>query len=41
MTQSNAQTEYNIESPITYEHLTLIRPKTPFRPVVGSKVKEQ
>ena len=31
LVQSNAQTEYNNESPRTHEHLTLVRPKTPRR----------
>ena len=36
LVQFNAQTEYNSKYPMSHEHLTPVRPKTPFRPVEGS-----
>ena len=41
MIQSYAQTEYSNESPITHDHLTLVRPNALFRLVDGSKTIEQ
>ena len=38
MVHSKAQTEYYKETPITHEHLTLVRPKTPFLPVDSSEI---